>query len=205
MTYYVQKRDFYAGDVADADHLMREFFEASNTIQNVDQNNIASDAIHHTVAIPPNSATTADRQRSPFACYNDTQLLFKDGLVVPYTSMQNGKYVEATVPLTFTSRYTGIYTFFMQAIAFRDSAHTGPLKVDATVRLNGSAVEGMQASFSADRTSGDIYVPVFFSASTVLYPNDWTVVPAFRCRIDDSSQQLPDILSISFGVAGFIR
>jgi len=204
MTYYVQKRDFYAGDVADADHLMNEFFEASNTIEGIDQNNIVSDGVAHTVAIPPNSATVSDRHRGPFACYNDTQILYKDGFVVSNTAMENGKYVEATSSLTFTNRYTGVYSFFMQAVGFRASSATGPLKIDGTLLLNGQKVERMQASFSGDRGAGDIYVPMFFSGSEVLYPNEWTVTPAFRCRIDDSSQQLPDILSIDFGIAGFI-
>jgi hypothetical protein len=203
MTYYVQRRDFYPGDVADGEHLMNELFQSSDTIEAIDQNNIASNGINHTVAVPSNSSTAGDRHRGPFGCYNSTQLLYSSAGVVVYTSMSNGKFIESASSLTFTSRHTAVYTFFLQAIGYRSSSHAGPLKLDAALFLNGSKVESMQASFSGDRSAGNVQVPVFFSASEVLYPNDWTVTPAFRARCDDGN--MPDILEVCFGVAGFIR
>ena len=118
-------------------------------------------------------------------------------------SMSNGKFTELTTSLSFTTRHTAIYSFWLQATGYRSSSHAGPLKVDAALFLNGARVEKFQASFSGDRGAGNVQVPVFLSGSEVLYPNEWTLTAAFRPRCDDTN--MPDIINIDFGVAGFIR
>lgn len=202
MTYYVPKNDFYKGDVADADGLMNEFYSAAEAISRIDQNNIATNGITYSVAIPPNSSDEADRHRGPFACYNDTGLLYDSGRTIP-SGLINGKWTESGTSLSFTSRVAAHYTFLMQAVAWRNYSHPGPLRVDGGVTLNGTLVSRTMASVSSQVGADYNYVPMFFMGTEFIEPGTWTVTPVFRPMVHDNN--MPQILEISVGVVGFIR
>jgi hypothetical protein len=208
MTYYVAKNDFYKGDVADAEKLMDELYAAAGVMSGIDQNNIVNDSINHTVAIPPNSSDTSNRHRGPFAAYNDSGLLYSNydppnGGTIAAVSLANLTWTEYSTPVTFTSRISSHYTFFLQAYIFRASISGVPLNVDASITLNGKKVERMAATSSCQRTADDENVPIFFTGTEYLEPGDWSFTAAFRPMVQSGA--MPTIKGISFGAVGFIR
>mgnify|MGYP003144076205 CR=1 FL=1 len=212
MTYYVQKNVFTAGAVADADNLMEEFYRVASAMSSIDQNNIAPYSINYSVAIPPNPADAFDMQRGPFVCYDEDSpqqnLLYSTAGSMSGSDLTNIKFNDVDssgFDLRFTSRVSAKYHFFLQATATRAVAHSGPLKIDAIIRLNGSAAGGTNASFSTECKAGGTTnrLPISVRATQFLEPGTWHVTPSFRPRVDDTN--MPSITNISIGVIGFIR
>jgi len=209
MTYYVQKNVFTAGDVADADNLMEEFYRAAGAVSSIDQNNLAVDSIHPSVVIPPDPQNTSDRQRGPFACYDDDSpvasgLLYTTGGTLSAGNLTNNiftDYVNSDFELRFTTRVPATYHFFFQATVA--IAATDELKLDAVLMLNGSPAGGLQVSVSTTGLVNPNSTPLFIRASQFLEPSAWHVTPSFRPRVDGAT--MPSIEDMAMGVVGFIR
>lgn len=201
MTYFVQKEDFHKGDVADAEKLMDSFYQASSHLSQIDQNNIAPSSINRSVSISPRTLNLGDRHRGIFAAYNNSGLMYIPSGSVSAGQMINLNWVESDKPLAFTSRVSAHYTFFMQAYAYRAAGVM--LNVDATILINGKKMNKHMVSASSNIGSGTDYVPLFMTATEFLEPNDWTVVPAFRSRVQSGA--LPAITGVCIGAIGMIR
>ena len=212
MTYYVQKNIFNAGDVADAENLMEEFYRAAGALSSIDQNNIAPYSINYSVAIPPNPTDTSDMQRGPFVCYDhdspqQSGILYSSGGTVSSGNLVNMRFSDmnnSSFDLRFTSRVSAVYHFFLQATATRN-ASSPPLNIDSIIRLNGSAAGGIQVSSSTNcLAAGNDKLPISVRATQFLEPGVWRATPSFRVRSKDSAD-MPTISNISMGVIGFIK
>ena len=211
MTYYVQKKIFNPGDVADGDDLMGEFYNAAAAISSIDQNNIAPSSINYSVAIPPDPTNSSDRQRGPFACYDDLTGAGSAGLLFSTDGQFNSAdltanrftdYVHDDWELNFSSKTAATYTFMFHATATGTTYST----VDVIIKLNGVPI-GQQESFTGNINAPDaLNVPIFMEVNHFIEPSTYHVTVAIRPRgLASNAVTIPTINHMTIGIIGFIR
>ena len=210
MTYYVQKKVFNAGDVADGDDLMGEFYNAAAAITSIDQNNLSRNSINYSVALPPDPTDTSDRQRGPFVCYDDlaniaTGLLFSTNAQWLPADLIADRFTDYENPdweLNFSSKTAATYTFMFHATV----ALLAYAAVDVVLKLNGVPI-GSQQSFSGNTIgAATTEFPVFIEANHFIEPATYHLTVAIRPRgFQDLVTGVPTISHMTLGVIGFVR
>jgi|TARA_A100001515_G_scaffold84254_2_gene66816 hypothetical protein len=177
--HYVRKETLVPGLVADADGVMREFYRADETVNNLDQNNFASSAygtngINFDTAYSPADSPKLACTRTHDASGN---LLYVDG-VNPATTKEVA-WTLSSQSVSFTSTTTSWYTFYSSGTVQMAASPVPILRADVAFFLNGQLMIPY-TSVSAYMAASTIKTPYFVSTSKLLEAGTWTIQVGLR-------------------------
>ena len=198
--HYTVKEGISADLVADAESLMREFYRADKSINNLDQNNIKSASINYDTTYDPSKEDTCKRGTTRTHLDDASGILFEENLASPTGPVQNKwGYTSA---LSFNIPVSTPFSIYASGQFYNLDSNLGPLRADVRILVNGEVI-GVPQNFSGSRngTTANIEVPFFVSATALLPSGDCSIKIGFR----QYQETIASINIINLAAIGYTR